>query len=145
MRSIRMNHENCIDTRNVSKHLSSTYAGIQTAHIHRTIRHTVTHALPESLLTLPTLPSLESLLACLITILFCISPDVPTSSLRWNDALPFFPRCTGDVHLNIDQFSRTTTQSTSDCHISSQKTPCTTERPPTSHQERSPSKVCLLP
>ena len=38
-----------------------------------------------------------------------------------------------------------TTQSTPDCHIMHQKTPCTAECPPRSHQERSPSKVCLLP
>ena len=38
-----------------------------------------------------------------------------------------------------------TTQSTSDCRISPQNTPCTAERTPTSHQEGTPSKVCLLP
>ena len=38
-----------------------------------------------------------------------------------------------------------TTQSTSDCKISHQITPCTAERPPTKHQERTPRKVCLLP
>ena len=38
-----------------------------------------------------------------------------------------------------------TTQSISDCHISPQNTPCTTEHQPTSHQERTPSKACLLP
>ena len=39
----------------------------------------------------------------------------------------------------------TETQSTSHCHISLQNTPCTAERPSTSHQERTPIKVCLLP
>ena len=36
------------------------------------------------------------------------------------------------------------THSTQDSHISPHNTPCTTERTPTSHQESTPSKVCLV-
>ena len=38
-----------------------------------------------------------------------------------------------------------TIQCSSDCHNSPQNTPCTAEYPPTSHQEKTASKVCLLP
>ena len=44
-----------------------------------------------------------------------------------------------------DIFYQPTTQSTSNCYISPQNTPCTDDRTPTSHQERSPIKVYRLP
>ena len=44
-----------------------------------------------------------------------------------------------------DRSYKPTTHSTLDSHISPQNTPCTAERTPTSHQERTPRKVCLLP
>eukprot|EP00918_Siedleckia_nematoides_P021722 GHVU01046769.1.p1 GENE.GHVU01046769.1~~GHVU01046769.1.p1 ORF type:complete len:103 (-),score=5.84 GHVU01046769.1:35-343(-) len=50
-----------------------------------------TNVLLESLLMLPTLPSVESLLACRFIILLLISAAAPTSSLLWNDAFAFFP------------------------------------------------------
>ncbi len=44
-----------------------------------------------------------------------------------------------------DRPHQPTTQSTSEYRISPQNTPYTAECTPTSHQERTPSKVCLLP
>ena len=44
-----------------------------------------------------------------------------------------------------DSINQPTTQSTSDCRISPQNTPCIAERTPTSHQERSPAKCVYCP
>ena len=59
----------------------------------------------------------------------------------------FWYRCFYVKYSNSkpDRPHHPTTQSTSDCRISPQDTPCTAERTPTSHQEGTPSKVCLLP
>ena len=48
------------------------------------------------------------------------------------------------INSKTDRHYQPTTQSTPDCHISTQNMPCTAECPPTSHQDRSPSKVCRL-
>ena len=57
----------------------------------------------------------------------------------WTDLLP------APTNSKPDRPHQPTTQSTSDCRISPQNTPCTAECTPTSHQEGTPSKVCLLP
>ena len=44
-----------------------------------------------------------------------------------------------------DRINQLHTAKQTDCRISPQHTPCTAELTPTSHQERTPSKVCLLP
>lgn len=49
-----------------------------------------THTLPESLLMLPILPSVDSLLACFTMRPYFASRPCPTSTLRWNEFF-FFP------------------------------------------------------
>ena len=58
---------------------------------------------------------------------------------HWTDLLP------APTNSKPDRPHQPTTQSTPDCRISPQNTPCTAERTPKSHQEGTSSKVCLLP
>ena len=53
----------------------------------------------------------------------------------------------GGMTVSTDKLRTRQTRSTSytDCHISPQTTPCTTERQPTSHQERTPHNVLYSP
>ena len=58
---------------------------------------------------------------------------------HWADLLP------ATTNAKPDRPYQPTTQCISDCHIWLQNTPCTAQCTPTSHQERTPSKLSLLP